>query len=240
VVAGVVRHRAPVVNGARRADCACGRSAGVGAVWPATYWPPSTGLLPSSGPLLVVLAIGLGALWLPWVWLSITSRRADFGTRTLAAVLVLPSAWVTAEAVRSFAESRRSMGLARRVAVEPAGHARLGLARRRLAHQFRDRRVEHRNCNRDPAAERSCPRSRGSGWHWHVRGSARRCSGWTIAPCGVDGTGGARPTRQHRGFRAPSIGERSADRRTGRPAAPTSSSGARAASGSISPESRWS
>jgi apolipoprotein N-acyltransferase len=62
------------------------------------YW-----LLPSSGPLLVVLAFGLGALWLPWGWAAyrlmggaITARRA------LEAGVVLPSAWVIAEAVRSW------------------------------------------------------------------------------------------------------------------------------------------
>ena len=61
------------------------------------YW-----LLPSSGPLLVLLAIGLGALWLPW-GLAVYHFLGEpiSARRTLAAVLVLPSAWVTAEAVRS-------------------------------------------------------------------------------------------------------------------------------------------
>jgi apolipoprotein N-acyltransferase len=61
------------------------------------YW-----LLPSTGPLLVVLAAGLGALWVPWGWAShrLVSAPVAVG-RTLVAVAVLPSAWVLAEAVRS-------------------------------------------------------------------------------------------------------------------------------------------
>ena len=61
------------------------------------YW-----LLPSSGPLLVVLAIGLGALWLPWGLAAYRFLGGPITARgTLAAVVVLPSAWVMAEAVRS-------------------------------------------------------------------------------------------------------------------------------------------
>ena len=62
------------------------------------YW-----LFGSTGPLLAVLAMGLGALWLPWGWAAhrllsdqVTSRRM------LSAVVILPSAWVAAEAVRSW------------------------------------------------------------------------------------------------------------------------------------------
>jgi apolipoprotein N-acyltransferase len=62
------------------------------------YW-----LLPSAGPLLVVLAIGLGVLWLPWGWVAHRLLSAPLTTRaTLAAVVVLSSAWVVAEAVRSW------------------------------------------------------------------------------------------------------------------------------------------
>jgi apolipoprotein N-acyltransferase len=62
------------------------------------YW-----LLPSAGPLLVVLAIGLGALWLPWGWAAHRLLSVPITAhRTLAAVVVLPSAWVMAEAVRSW------------------------------------------------------------------------------------------------------------------------------------------
>lgn len=61
------------------------------------YW-----LLPSAGPLLIVLAVGLGTLWLPW-GLAVYHLLGEPVTarRTLAAVVVLPSAWVAAEAVRS-------------------------------------------------------------------------------------------------------------------------------------------
>jgi apolipoprotein N-acyltransferase len=62
------------------------------------YW-----LFESAGPLLVVMAVGLGALWLPWGWAAhqLLSDPVTTG-RMLAAVVTLPSAWVTAEAVRSW------------------------------------------------------------------------------------------------------------------------------------------
>jgi apolipoprotein N-acyltransferase len=61
------------------------------------YW-----LVTSIGPLVVLLAIGLGALWLPWGWFAhrLLSVPATI-SRTVAAMVVLPSAWVAAEAVRS-------------------------------------------------------------------------------------------------------------------------------------------
>jgi apolipoprotein N-acyltransferase len=62
------------------------------------YW-----LWPSVGPLLIVLAVGLGTLWLPWGW---AAHRLLSGELTLwhvvAAVVVLPSWWVLAEAARSW------------------------------------------------------------------------------------------------------------------------------------------
>lgn len=62
------------------------------------YW-----LAASIGPLLVVLAFGVGALWLPWGWLAHRLLAAPAApSRTLAAVVVLPSAWVAAEVVRSW------------------------------------------------------------------------------------------------------------------------------------------
>ena len=62
------------------------------------YW-----LFPSAGPLLAVLAAGLGALWLPWGWAAHRLLSGDpTMRRMLAAVAVLPSAWVTAEAIRSW------------------------------------------------------------------------------------------------------------------------------------------
>ncbi|WP_307789314.1 apolipoprotein N-acyltransferase [Mycolicibacterium baixiangningiae] len=61
------------------------------------YW-----LAPSAGPLLIVLAIGLGALWLPWGVATYLFLREPITARGIsAAVVVLPSAWVVAEAVRS-------------------------------------------------------------------------------------------------------------------------------------------
>jgi apolipoprotein N-acyltransferase len=62
------------------------------------YW-----LAASVGPMLAVLAIGLGALWLPYGWLThlLLSGSLTIG-RAVAAVVVLPSAWVAAEVVRSW------------------------------------------------------------------------------------------------------------------------------------------
>jgi apolipoprotein N-acyltransferase len=62
------------------------------------YW-----LLPTTGPLLLGMAALLGALWVPWGWAAHRLLSAPPTTsRTLAAVIVLPSAWVMAEAVRSW------------------------------------------------------------------------------------------------------------------------------------------
>ncbi|HEY6648684.1 MAG TPA: apolipoprotein N-acyltransferase, partial [Mycobacterium sp.] len=62
------------------------------------YW-----LWPAAGPLLIVLAVGLGTLWLPWGW---AAHRLLSGEHTIcrvvAAVVVLPSWWVLAEAARSW------------------------------------------------------------------------------------------------------------------------------------------
>lgn len=72
----------------------CGMTAYVVAT---QYW-----LLPSAGPLLVVMAAGLGALWLPWGWAAQVMLRGQPTVRaTFAAIAVLPSAWVLAEAVRA-------------------------------------------------------------------------------------------------------------------------------------------
>ena len=102
VVAGLVRFD-PLLLVVRAAPTA--REGGVRAWWGIAgyvlitqYW-----LLPSAGPLLVVLAAGLGALWLPWGWAAHRLLSAPVTLRgTLAAVVVLPSAWVLAEAVRSW------------------------------------------------------------------------------------------------------------------------------------------
>jgi len=76
-----------------RACCGVGGFVLVTQYWLATY----------IGPLLLVLAIGLGALWLPWGWLAHWLLAAPAGVgRTGAAIVVLPSAWVAAEVVRSW------------------------------------------------------------------------------------------------------------------------------------------
>ncbi len=62
------------------------------------YW-----LWPSSGPLLVGLAVVLGALWFPWGWAAHRLLSGHVTTpQALTAVVVLPSAWVIAETVRSW------------------------------------------------------------------------------------------------------------------------------------------
>ncbi len=62
------------------------------------YW-----LWPSAGPLLIVLAVGLGTLWLPWGWAAHRLLSGELTLwRVVAAVVVLPSWWVLAEAARSW------------------------------------------------------------------------------------------------------------------------------------------
>lgn len=81
-----------------------------GFVLASQYW-----LLPSIGPLLAVYAAAIGALWFPWGWathrLLSARHRAGAGktaatggstVRLLPAAVVLPSAWVGAEALRSW------------------------------------------------------------------------------------------------------------------------------------------
>lgn len=59
------------------------------------YW-----LWPSAGPLLLVLAAGFGALWLPFGWAARRLLAGELTTaRAVVAVVVLPSMWVLAEAV---------------------------------------------------------------------------------------------------------------------------------------------
>jgi apolipoprotein N-acyltransferase len=89
----VVRASATPWDASVRAVCGIG-----GFVLANQYW-----LVTSIGPLLVVLAFGLGALWLLWGWLThrLLSAPVSVG-RTIAAIVVLPSAWVAAEVVRSW------------------------------------------------------------------------------------------------------------------------------------------
>ncbi|MGH3678395.1 MAG: apolipoprotein N-acyltransferase [Mycobacterium sp.] len=89
----VVRTASTAVQGAVRAWVGM-----AGFVVATQYW-----LLPSAGPLLAVLAVGLGALWLPWGWVAHRLLSGELTVRrVLAAVAVLPSAWVLAEAARSW------------------------------------------------------------------------------------------------------------------------------------------
>lgn len=62
------------------------------------YW-----LLPSAGPLVIVMAVGIGTLWLPWGWAVYRLLGERLTThRILGAIVVSPSVWVVAEAVRSW------------------------------------------------------------------------------------------------------------------------------------------
>jgi apolipoprotein N-acyltransferase len=89
----VVRAAPTPWDASLRAACGAG-----GFVLTTQYW-----LVTSIGPLLAVLAIGIGALWLPWGWLAhlLLSAPVTAG-RMVAAIFVLPSAWVAAEVVRSW------------------------------------------------------------------------------------------------------------------------------------------
>lgn len=89
----VVRAAPSAWRGGVRAWCGL-----AGFVLATQYW-----LWPSAGPSLLGLAALLGMFWVPWGWAAhrllspaITSRRM------LAAAVVLPSAWVIAEAARSW------------------------------------------------------------------------------------------------------------------------------------------
>jgi apolipoprotein N-acyltransferase len=89
----VVRAASTATDGAVRAWFGL-----AGYVLTTQYW-----LLPSAGPLVAAMAAGLGALWLPWGWAAHRLLSSPVTTlRLLAAMVVLPSAWVSAEAVRSW------------------------------------------------------------------------------------------------------------------------------------------
>jgi len=89
----LVRSAPTAPEGGVRAWCGLG-----GYVLATQYW-----LLPSAGPMLVAMAALLGALWAPWGWAAHRLLSVPVTTgRMLAAVIVLPSAWVMAEVVRSW------------------------------------------------------------------------------------------------------------------------------------------
>jgi apolipoprotein N-acyltransferase len=71
---------------------------GAGFIASSAYW-----LAPVTGPALVLVAFGLGLLWMPWGWAAWRMLSGRPSTRTLlGALLVLPSGWVGVEAVRSW------------------------------------------------------------------------------------------------------------------------------------------
>lgn len=81
-------------------DAATQREAGVRGWWGGAgfvlateYW-----LFPVAGPGLLVLAFGLGLLWLPWG----RAARRLLNDAPLAAVVVLPAGWIAIETVRSW------------------------------------------------------------------------------------------------------------------------------------------
>ena len=89
----VVRAAPTPLEGGVRAWCGLG-----GFVLATQYW-----LAPSAGPMLLVMAGLIGVFWVPWGWAAhrLLCPPVD-ARRMLAAVIVLPSAWVMAEAVRSW------------------------------------------------------------------------------------------------------------------------------------------
>ena len=101
LVAGLVRLGPTAVGGARRAVRMGGRGAGLAAVLADSCSTNQYWLASSIGPVLALSAIGLGALWLPWGWIAHRLLSPLSISRTVAALVVLPSAWVAAEAVRS-------------------------------------------------------------------------------------------------------------------------------------------
>ncbi|WP_156686712.1 apolipoprotein N-acyltransferase [Mycobacterium sp. Marseille-P9652] len=89
-----------LVRAAPRPWHACERGwCGVtGFVLATQYW-----LAGSVGPVLVPLAAGVAALWLPWAFLTHRLLAAPPSAgRAFAAVVTLPCAWVAAEAARSW------------------------------------------------------------------------------------------------------------------------------------------
>jgi apolipoprotein N-acyltransferase len=71
---------------------------GIGFFVAAYHW-----LIPTVGPFVVVLALAFGALWVPWGALAHHLLRGrPSGRAVLAAAVVVPSAWVVAEYLRSW------------------------------------------------------------------------------------------------------------------------------------------
>ena len=69
-------------------------------------------LIPVTGPFVVPLASLLAALWIPWGWLGwrILGQRRSI-PRLVAALVIVPSAWVAAEYVRAWGQLGGPWGL---------------------------------------------------------------------------------------------------------------------------------
>jgi apolipoprotein N-acyltransferase len=75
-----------------------GWCAGAGYIAGSAYW-----LAPAVGPALVLVAFGLGSLWLPWSWAAWRMLAVRPSTsRLLGATVLLPAGWSAIEAVRSW------------------------------------------------------------------------------------------------------------------------------------------
>lgn len=89
----VVRAAPTPAQGAVRAWCGLAAFIAVTQHW----------LWPLAGPMLLVLAAALGALWLPFGWAAHRLLAGELTTRRWStAVAVLPSLWILAETVRSW------------------------------------------------------------------------------------------------------------------------------------------
>ncbi|HYA49603.1 MAG TPA: hypothetical protein VEG33_00370, partial [Streptosporangiaceae bacterium] len=71
---------------------------GAGFIFAAHYW-----LLPNIGPALLLVAVVMGALWIPVaVSTSLLLRPPASAARALAALVVVPSYWLVIEWIRSW------------------------------------------------------------------------------------------------------------------------------------------
>ena len=96
------------------------------------YW-----LVTSIGPLLAVLAVGLGALWLPWGWFAHRLLSAPVAAgRTVSRAGRVAQRVGGGRSGAVLAVAGWSVGVAGRVAVEPARHAGVGRTGRGVADEF--------------------------------------------------------------------------------------------------------
>jgi len=82
----------------RRSALACGWFAGAGYGTAAIYWT-----VPNLGPGLLLIAFGLGALYIPWGWMIWEAFKEPTGVlRAVTASFLIPFAWLAAEYIRSW------------------------------------------------------------------------------------------------------------------------------------------